>query len=280
MRNRVIDNSAQNNLVVHKSGNEIIADNKTFTGSTTLSGLTAGSTTISGLNVTGSTTLSGLTAGSTTISGLTTTGDIVRTINIDVTTSPTNAIYILPWKIGNSEQSILAYQQIAYFTNGSITNSYGLRRTVNGSNILNSIEIEIDSNGNRSVNVVTPETTSNGQNIATTAWVNNFCKTTNRTITAVYGDNTNWRRVWSDGWLEQGGIITGTISGNTYSVTKTFAQAFQNIPTLVINFLSTQGNGYQSMRSLTTTYFSADALSAGGNYQANANGFSYYACGY
>ena len=210
------------------------------------------------------------------------TADIIRNINIDVTTSPTNSIYILPFVTQTSTQSLRAYQQIAYFTNGTITNSYGLRRTVNGSNILNSIEIAIDSNGNKSVNVVTPETTSNSKNIATTEWVNTFCKQTNHVVTEWSGNNSdNWYRKWPNGWIEQGGIISsGTADGNWINFSKTFYKPFTQTPSVFVNFLATQGEGYNCMKSLSATAFSFGARSTANNYHQNSKGITFYACGF
>lgn len=245
MRNKIIDNSAQNNLVVHKSGNEDITGNKNFT------------------------------------KGLTTQGDIQRTINIDISTTPDSNTYIVPFAVNNGDESLKAYQQIAYYPNGTLQNTIGLRRNINGTNIFNTIDLGIDSAGNRTAYITTPEATSNGLNIATTAWVNTFCKTTNKIVTEWSGNNANsWYRKWSNGFIEQGGIITGTISGNNYTVSKTFYKPFTSIPCLTVNFLSTQGNGYNSMRSLSATAFSFATLSAGNNYQANSNGVAWYACGF
>lgn len=133
--------------VVDLSGAQTITGNKTF----------AGTTTLSGLNINGLTT---------------TTNDIKRTINLDVTTPPDSNTYIIPFTVNNGDESLKAYQQIGYFPNGTLQNTIGLRRNVNGTNIFNTIDLGIDSAGNRTAYVTTPESNSNGQNIATTAWVN------------------------------------------------------------------------------------------------------------
>jgi hypothetical protein len=75
-------------------------------------------------------------------------GDIIRTIGIDPSTTPTSNIYLVPWTVDNSNQSVRAYQQVAYFTSGVLQNTLGLRRTVNGTNIFNGIDLKIDANGN------------------------------------------------------------------------------------------------------------------------------------
>lgn len=105
------------------------------------------------------------------LSGATITGELIRRIDMDVSQSPTTNIYLVPWSVDNADQSLRAYQQLAYFTGGIIQNSVGLRRSVNGTSVFNSIDLQIDKDGNKSVNVVTPPTTSNSTNIATTAFV-------------------------------------------------------------------------------------------------------------
>jgi hypothetical protein len=215
------------------------------------------------------------------LAGGTISGDIIRKININTSSNPSTIKYILPFTVDNADSSVRAYQQVKHDTSGKITHTIGLRRLVNGENKFNVIDLETDVAGNASVKVINPPTSSNDQSVATTAWVNTFCKTTNRTIVEVYGDNTNWCRVWSDGWIEQGGIISsGTVDGSWINFSKTFYKPFTQTPSVFVNFLATQGEGYNCMKSLSATAFSFGAKSTSNNYNQNSNGITFYACGF
>lgn len=218
-----------------------------------------------------------------TIAGTKTlTGDIIRKLSIDTTINPTDVKHSVPFSVSNSNQSLFAYQQISHLTNGILRNSYGLRRNVNGSNIFNSIDLMIDPSGNISTGIVTPPSNSNDTNIATTEWVNTFCKTTNKILEVWIGSNANsWCRRWSNGWVEQGGIISsGTPDGNWINFTKTFYQPFKETPCVFVNFLATQGEGYNCMKSLSATAFSFGSRSTANNYHQNSMGITFYACGF
>lgn len=102
------------------------------------------------------------------------TADIKRIVDIDVKTTPDGNVYILPFTVDNEDQSLIAYQQIAHLRTGTLQNTIGLRRNINGKIIFNTIDLGIDSAGNKTAYITTPESTSNGLNIATTNFVNNF----------------------------------------------------------------------------------------------------------
>lgn len=89
-------------------------------------------------------------------------------------------------------------------------------------------------------------------------------------ITTTYSNGKNWYRVWSDGWIEQGGkhgAINGTI---------TFHKSFTTINyTLLLAVTDYRGGSYApSSSGLSTTGFT---LFSAGN--ATLGGF-WYACGY
>ena len=75
-------------------------------------------------------------------------GDVVKNVTLNVNENPSKNQYILPFVTENGDQSIRAYQQLAYYTDGSAIHTFGLRRTVNGSNVFSSIDARIDKNGN------------------------------------------------------------------------------------------------------------------------------------
>ena len=50
----------------------------------------------------------------------------------------------------------------------------------------------------------------------------------NAWVVESYRNGTEWYRVWSDGWVEQGGYISNNGSANNYVATVTFLKAFAN----------------------------------------------------
>lgn len=103
-----------------------------------------------------------------------------------------------------------------------------------------------------------------------------------RFVKATYVSGTTWYRVWSDGWIEQGGKYTGA-SGTCWSTTITFPKAFSNT-NYNISVTSTGlagdmwGEHGENVESITTSsfkyYFYTGASGDG------TTGFYWTACGY
>lgn len=76
-------------------------------------------------------------------------------------------------------------------------------------------------------------------------------------ITETYSNGSDWYRVWSDGWCEQGGSTTGNgNSGRTVSLLKTYSDTNYNIQAEITDYTS----GTQkivSIGSKTTSDFKA-----------------------
>lgn len=73
------------------------------------------------------------------------------------------------------------------------------------------------------------------------------------TIVETYQDGTEWYRVFSDGWVEQGGFVAGS-GYNTKTIT--FLKPMADTNYLALNTSSTSSSvtsGYGGMSSLTTT---------------------------
>lgn len=87
-------------------------------------------------------------------------------------------------------------------------------------------------------------------------------------------DESQWYRIWSDGWIEQGGSnLTSTINVEPL----TFVQPFTKLPMLTVCAVTTAGsfqNGNINAYNLTVTGFTKQC-------QANViQGWTWYACGY
>ena len=93
-------------------------------------------------------------------------------------------------------------------------------------------------------------------------------------VTSTYKSGTNWYRIWSDGWIEQGGLMS---SGTTATVTLHKPFVDTNYSILTTEFTNgstdTEGVDYVTMiRSKTTTSFSCSTASGRTNH--------WYAYGY
>lgn len=87
-------------------------------------------------------------------------------------------------------------------------------------------------------------------------------------------DGYSWYRKWSDGWIEQGGIIVSTGSSSTKSVT--FPVPFSDTNFFAIGTMINE-NTYSGYTSKSTTSIAFFTASSGGNKSANVN---WYSCGY
>ena len=103
-----------------------------------------------------------------------------------------------------------------------------------------------------------------------------------RFVKTTYSSGTTWYRVWSDGWIEQGGKYTGT-SGTCWNTTITFPKAFSNT-NYNVSVTSTGlagdmwGEHGENVELITTSsfkyYFYTGASGDG------TTGFYWTACGY
>ena len=99
------------------------------------------------------------------------------------------------------------------------------------------------------------------------------------TVVETWHEGTEWYRVWSDGWIEQGGFINNNTTGQHAGSVK-FKKAFTSVNLT----LTHGGTGYPnyktqgySFNDITKTGFSfTSGLNGSGRYY----GFYYYACGY
>ena len=94
-------------------------------------------------------------------------------------------------------------------------------------------------------------------------------------ITTTYSNGANWYRVWSDGWIEQGG--SGTVNNDG---TITFTKAFTNIKSCIVQqTLISKGNDYVVQAQPSNTNIKIWITNGAGGTRSNCN-YSYYACGY
>ena len=100
-------------------------------------------------------------------------------------------------------------------------------------------------------------------------------------IIETWNEGTEWYRVWSDGWIEQGGTTGLITSGNSYnSKTITFKKSFTNT-----NYTFTScANKYSTENGLGTAYppfiFTKNNTSIIIGKYSWTDGIDWYACGY
>lgn len=86
-------------------------------------------------------------------------------------------------------------------------------------------------------------------------------------VTEAYISGTNWYRIWSDNWIEQGGCWTGS-TGTTVTLLKAFRDT-----NWTLAFANWGGTCY-ARKSGTNQIVMHDVANA------NSQGYSWYACGY
>jgi hypothetical protein len=152
----------------------------------------------------------------------------------------------------------------------------------------NSTYYNLSVRGDGVTNAPTPSSaTDNSTKIATTAWVVNHRCTTKATTTSTasinapayivqnYRNGTNWYRVWSDGWIEQGGKHFGAGNGTVINLVKNFIDTSYTLVTCAGNNTNTDKHeGYANPYNRTTTNFKIWWTIA------TSNCIDWYACGY
>ena len=102
-----------------------------------------------------------------------------------------------------------------------------------------------------------------------------------RRIIETWSEGTEWYRVWSDGWIEQGGTTGLITSSNGYTATTIqFKKSFINT-----NYTFTScANKYSSQNGLGTAYppfiFTKNNNSVIIGKYSWTDGLDWYACGY
>lgn len=153
--------------------------------------------------------------------------------------------------------------------NGSDTTVTKQGNEFNGANQL----VQLNSSGKLPAFDGSLLTNTSLNNIEVTA-ANNLNTAGIRTVVSADVNGTSWYRVWSDGWIEQGGMVS--YAGNIVSVTTTFLKPFSNA-----NYTITTSdhwgtyNGTYSHSPITaksSTYFTTVTMD---NFYTN-----WQACGY
>ena len=164
-------------------------------------------------------------------------------------------------------------QLTGYFQNAQpttstnvISTSIGARRKIDGTDKTSSISMSVDSSGNAFFDFP----------MCTTKATTTSSAKTNKVAVVIqnYVNGKSWYRVWSDGWIEQGGASITTSDQGYKTVTVTLLKAFSNT-----NYYVTVTTSWGDDTANGTNYFSSQATTS---FKASycGYGYSWYACGY
>ena len=217
-----------------------------------------------GCDYTNTSRLSGALYAKSTYSGLTYAVSAITATEVGLNASRSSSIYGSSSTVQPQTIKVLFYIVIANTTKTQIE--------------VDIDEIATDLNGKADTDL---SNLSNGlaNTLCTTAATTTSSASSARPAVVVenYKNGNDWYRVWSDGWIEQGGV-TGTTRG---SETVTYLKPFSDTKYFVVKNANTSYGSYaaiaeQCCYSLTTTGFST--LNVGSAY--NQNPSPWYACGY
>lgn len=184
----------------------------------------------------------------------------------------------------DKNNQFFGYYQVLTDATNVLRSQIGARRVVNGATKSGALSLEIDASGN--VYGSTPTYTANyadsSAKIVTTAYMANHWVTSKATTSSTaskarpavviqnYVSGTNWYRVWSDGWIEQGGRV---YMNDAVNQTLNFNKAFTTTNYTIVS----AGESYNASVNLgiMERYTSYVIVDNG----ANVN-YNWYACGY
>lgn len=170
-----------------------------------------------------------------------TTSVVYKQANVDKGTTPSSRIYgnvTLYDKNGNSDTNRLAQLLLEYTNNGSTMAGVGVSSPISGSTSAKSIYIEGKPDGTFVTYAPTPASSDNSTQIATTAFVkaqnyiNDASLSTVYVVKSYYRNNNNFYKVYSNGWIEQGGWKSGFTAANTFediTLHKPFSSTYYGI---------------------------------------------------
>ena len=96
-------------------------------------------------------------------------------------------------------------------------------------------------------------------------------------VTTYYQSDTSWYRIWSDGWIEQGG--SGTTGSSSSGATLSYNTAFTTTNYDIVGNPNTNTSDQICFTSLGTSSCTAIGRGHGGSAFYNAFSFRWYACG-
>ena len=184
------------------------------------------------------------------------------------------------FRVTDKNGKIMGDMRFVRNTSGLQTSSMIARNAASGTEKSCVISCNVDKDGNAYTSAPTPASSDNSTKIATTAWVNtkvNSATTSGlaecHVVVTKYKSGKNWYRIWSDGWIEQGGYTKVDSNGQLLTFLKPFSD---------VNYTITAGGAEQHYGNVA--FYDRTATSAkcwtSDDESFNAAGMNWYACGY
>jgi hypothetical protein len=168
--------------------------------------------------------------------------------------------------------------EASWKTDGTTTFGINAHRTVNGTAKYCQLTCSVDASGNLITSAPTPATTDNSTKIATTAYcVNRRCTTKPATTSTAsitrpcwvvqnYLNGTSWYRVWSDGFIEQGGKGSG-------STTISLLKSYSNTNYTLLGSATENRGVFRASAKTTSGFTTSLAMDASGTWDWVAYGY-------
>ena len=180
---------------------------------------------------------------------------------ISDTTAPSSSQFFLQLRGDDMNGEWVGCTQYYQTTGNNYMGQNVIRRKVNNVYEECRYDLTIASNGTRTANVQSDNITHNG--------------TTIRYVKQTYINGTSWYRVWSDGWIEQGGRA---VSFNTVTLPKTFKNTNY---TLLMQIISGEYCMGVTVSSINANSFYFGTATHGGVHEDKPNvTCMWYACGF
>ena len=102
-----------------------------------------------------------------------TSGTIWKKEDWEATQNPTSNKFATWSQVCDANYSMFSYVETSYLTDGTVQQSFGVRKEINGTKYTANIRTRVDANGNTFVELgSSPASSSNGTQVATTYWAN------------------------------------------------------------------------------------------------------------
>lgn len=182
-------------------------------------------------------------------------------IAISETTAPSSSQFFLQLRGDDMNGEYVGVTQYYQNANNTFMGQNVIRRKVNNAYEECRLDLMIKNNGTRTANIQSDNITHNG--------------TTIRYVKQSYINGTSWYRVWSDGWIEQGGRA---VSFNTVTLPKTFKNTNYTLQMQIISGEYCMG---VTVSSINTNSFYFGTATHGGVHEDKPNvTCMWYACGF
>ena len=207
---------------------------------------------------------------------------LIKKANGDYTVASPEAQVAGAYRVVDKNGKIIGDVRFTRQTSGSQISQLLARNAVTGSEVSCYISCIVDKDGNAYTSAPTPATSDNSTKIATTAYVKSNLSgyvtpsnlATVQVVVETYVNDTSWYRIWSNGWIEQGGQFTNTNSTFSVNLLKTMSNT--NYSVLVTLGENNKNSSYSiNAGEKTTTSFTGAMSSSNTTYKS-----CWYACGY